>query len=116
MKAADKALFMATGVRNMKINIPNGKGLMPVTLKDILFCLDLAFMLISLSKCNAAGFTVTLKNHTCLIGDPKGCTIGQIPLIEDLYCTDHESVTAMTTVIKTYSINEAHQQARPYLT
>ena len=71
VKAADKALFMAAGIGSMKINVSNGKGITLIMLKNILSCPDLAFTLISLSKCDAAGFTVTLKNHEFLISDPK---------------------------------------------
>ena len=47
--AANKAIFNATGIGDMRIAIPNDKTTSYVTLKDILYCKDLAFTLISLA-------------------------------------------------------------------
>ena len=58
VKAADKTVFMATG--RMKINMPNGKDTTAVMLQDVLYCPDLGYTLISLAKCDTAGFTVLL--------------------------------------------------------
>ena len=60
VKAVNKTVFMATGLGCMKINMPNGKDTTAVTLQDVLYCPDLGYMLISLAKCNAAGFTALL--------------------------------------------------------
>jgi hypothetical protein len=60
IKAADHALFNATGVGTMKITMPNGDATTSVTLQNVLYCQDLAFTLISLSCCDKAGFTVLL--------------------------------------------------------
>ena len=76
VKAADKTIFMATGVGCMKIDIPNGRDSTTVTLKDVLYCPDLGYTLVSLAKCDAAGFTVTLKDKSCCIKDTKGSQIG----------------------------------------
>ena len=62
INAADKTVFKATGVGNMRIGIPNGKTTMHVTLKNVLYCPDLAFTLISLPCCDVAGYSVLLKN------------------------------------------------------
>ena len=63
INAADKTVFKATGVGNMRIGIPNGKTTMHVTLKNVLYCPDLAFTLISLMRCDVAGYSVLLKNQ-----------------------------------------------------
>ena len=63
INAMDKSVFKATGIGNMKISIPNGKTTTHVTLKDVLYFPDLAFMLISLAHCDAAGYLVLLKDH-----------------------------------------------------
>ena len=75
VKAADKKVFMATGLGHMKINMPHGKDTTAVTLHDVLYCLDLGYTLISLAKCNTAGFTVLLKDKSCCIKDPNSCQI-----------------------------------------
>ena len=73
----------------MRIAIPNGKVTSHVTIKDVLYCKDLAFTLISLPKCNKAGFAVLIHDKHCMIRDPKGMTIGRIPLVGDLYKVEH---------------------------
>ena len=87
VKAADKTIFMATGVGCIKIDIPNGRDSTTVTLKDMLYCPDLGYTLVLLAKCNTAGFTVTLKDKYC-IKDAKGSQIGRIPQYQGLYRVD----------------------------
>ena len=50
VKAANKIVFMATGLGNMKINVPNGKDTIAVMLQYVLYCQDLGYTLISLAK------------------------------------------------------------------
>ena len=76
VKAANKTIFMATGIGHMKIDIPNGRDSTTVMLKDVLYCPDLGYTLVSLAKCDATGFTVTLKDKSCYIKDTKGSQIG----------------------------------------
>ena len=89
MAAANKAIFNATGFGDMRIAIPNSKVTNHVTIKDVLYCKDLAFTLISLPKCDKAGFAVLICNKHCTIRDPKGTTIGRILLVGDLYKVEH---------------------------
>ena len=49
INAADKLTFQATGIGNMNIRIPNGKTSTLITLKDMLYCPNLTFTLISLT-------------------------------------------------------------------
>ena len=76
VKVADKTIFLATGVGCMKIQVPNGKDTIAVMLQDIFYCPDLGYTLVSLAKCNTAGFTILLKDKSCCIKDPKGQQIG----------------------------------------
>ena len=62
INAADKTIFQAIGIGNMRIGIPNGKTTTHVTLRDVLYCPDLAFTLISLTRCDTAGYSVLLKD------------------------------------------------------
>ena len=55
VKGADKTVFMATGLGRMKIDVPNGKDTTAVMLQDVLYCLDLGYMLVSLAKCDCQG-------------------------------------------------------------
>ena len=67
VKAADQTIFMETGVGHMKVDIPNGNENTAVTLKDMLYCPDLGYTLVSLAKCDMASFTVVLKDKSCCI-------------------------------------------------
>ena len=109
--AADKATFNATGVRNMQIAIPNDKTTSYVTIKNVLYCKDLAFTLILLPRCDEAGFAVLLRDKYCTIRDPKGTTVGKIPLIGGLYKVEHKSsIDAANVGHKTLSIDEVHRR------
>ena len=85
VKAADRTIFMMTGVGCMRVDIPNGNESTAVMLKDVLYCPDLGYMLVSLANCDTAGFTVVLKDKSCCIKDSKGIQIGKIPQKQGLY-------------------------------
>ena len=85
VKVADKTIFLATGVGCMKIDIPNGKDNTSIMLKNVLYCPELGYTLVSLAKCDTAGFMILLKDKTCCIKDPKGTHIGRIPQHQGLY-------------------------------
>ena len=85
VKAANKTIFMATCVGRMKVDIPNGNESTAVMLKDVLYCPDLGYTLVSLAKCDTAGFMVVLKDQSCCIKDSKGIQIGKIPQKQGLY-------------------------------
>ena len=55
----------------------------------MLYCKDLAFTLISLPKCDKAGFEVILHNKHCMICDPNGTIIGWVLFVGDLYKVEH---------------------------
>ena len=76
VKVADKMIFMATGIGHMKIDIPNGRDITTVMLKDVLYCPGLGYTLVSLAKCDTTGFMVTLKDKSCCIKDAKGSQMG----------------------------------------
>jgi Pol polyprotein, beta-barrel domain/GAG-pre-integrase domain/Zinc knuckle len=109
--AADKAIFNATGIGDMRVAIPNDKVTNYITVKDVLYCKDLAFTLISLTKCDKAGFTVLLRDKHCMIRDPKGTTVGRIPLIGGLYKVKHSRLTGFANAVhRTLSIDKVHRR------
>jgi hypothetical protein len=112
VKAADKTIFMATGVGRMKITIPNGKTTTTVTLKDVLYCQDLGYTLVSLGKCDAAGFTIVLKDRSCHIKSTNGQTIGQIPQYQGLYRVDMDDTASIAALAATrvYTLDQLHQK------
>ena len=76
VKAADKTIFMEIRIGCMKTDIPNVRDSTAVTLKDMLYYPELGYTLVSLAKCDATSFTVTLKDKSCCIKDAKGLQIG----------------------------------------
>ena len=59
-------------------------------LKDILHCLNMGLMLVSIGKITNTGHKVIFRNTTCKIYDKKDKVIGQINARNRLYCVDHE--------------------------
>jgi GAG-pre-integrase domain len=95
----------------MRIGIPNGMTMTHVTLKDVLYSPDLAFMLISLTCCDAAGYWVLLKDRKCLIRDSRGTLLGQVPLSNGLYKVEHGSMVAAANVArKSLTLDELHHR------
>ena len=109
---ADKTIFTATKIGHMKINIPNKRDSTTVTLKDMLYCPDLGYMLVSLAKCNTTGFTVTLKDKSCCIKDAKGLQIGQITQYQGLYpVNDSTSANISAYVgVRVHTVDKLHQK------
>ena len=62
-------------IGDMWVAILNSKTSNHIMVKDVLYYKDLAFTLISLPKCNEAGFEVLLYDNHCTIHDPNGTTI-----------------------------------------
>jgi Pol polyprotein, beta-barrel domain/GAG-pre-integrase domain len=110
INAADKTMSKAVGIGSMRIGIPNGKTTTHVTLRDVLYCPDLAFTLISLMRCDAAGFSVLLKDRKCVVRDARGAILGQIPLSDGLYKVEHKPTAVVANVArKTLTIDELHR-------
>ena len=63
IKATDQTLFVAMAIGQLWVTIPNDKTTMSITLKDILYCPDLAFTLVLLMWCDMVGYSALLKNH-----------------------------------------------------
>ena len=112
VKAADKTIFVVTRIGCMKIDIPNGRDSTTVMLKDILYCPDLGYTLVSLVKCNATGFTVTIKDNSCCIKDAKGLQIGWIPQYKGLYWVDDGTSAHIGAYmgVRVHTVDELHQK------
>ena len=108
VNAADKVIFLATGVRCMKISVPNGKNTTAVILKHVLYGLNLGYALVSLGKCNTASFTILLKDRSCCIKDSKSHQIGRIPQYYGLHCFDKG--TSVHTYNYIYGNSSAYAQ------
>src|SRR6266481_2357916 len=107
VRTADKTIFNAYGQGNMQIAILNGEKQTTLTLKNVLYTPDITFTLISMGRCDNAGFSSTFADGKCSIQNPVGTTIAQIPHVSGVYqvtpCVALNASTAMT-------ISQLHQR------
>ena len=85
IKSVDQTLFTATAIADLHVTIPNGNMTRDITLKQVLYCLDLVFTLGSLMRCNLVSYSALLKDQKCTISDPHRTVIGWIPPSDGLY-------------------------------
>jgi hypothetical protein len=84
ISAANKGIFNALGVGTMILPAQiNGKN--KIILKDTLYAPDIAFHLISIGKCNDAGYKMTLAGQKCIIKNKNGMILLQAPKYHGLY-------------------------------
>ena len=81
-------------------------------LQDVIYCPDLGYTLVSLAKCNAAGFTVLLKDKSCCIKDPKGHQTSWVPQHHGLYHMDNKFFPHIAAYkgVRVHTLNELHQK------
>ena len=95
--AANNHTFYATGMGDLKINVPNGSSSTCITLKDAFHAPDMTLTVVSVHKIARAGYTVSFEDKECIIKNKKGKTIGKIPASANgLYRVDHPLVAAAT--------------------
>ena len=82
---ADGRTLMAIGSGDLHIELPNGSGKTKVVFKNAIHAPEMAFTLISISRLDQAGYTVTFKKRVCTIKDPNGKTIATIPHVDGMY-------------------------------
>ena len=88
-------------------------------LKDVLYFPDFGYMLISLAKCDTAGFTVTLKDKSCCIKDAKWLQIGWISQYQGLYQVDNGTSANIGAYmeVRVHTVDELHwKMDGPHLT
>jgi hypothetical protein len=85
---------------------------MEVMLQEVLYCPNLGYTLISLARCDAAGYSVVLKDKLCSIKDRKGHVIGQIPQQCCLYRVYEENSALMAKIgsVKIFMMDELHRK------
>ena len=107
--AADKRVFYAIGTGDLKIEVPNGESLTPITLRDVLHAPDMGITIVSISRIAKAGYAVTFKDNTCQIRDKSDKVIGTIPASQSgLYKVDR--VYAATTADERVSLVTLHRR------
>ena len=110
IRAADDHIFKAIGQGDLRIKIPNKKAETMMTLKDVLYCPNLGFTLVSISKIAAAGYTAIFKNDVCRILDCTGRIIGEIEASNGLYRVSSNSDRASVAITQKSSIVALHKR------
>ena len=111
---ADERTLTAVGMGDLHIELPNGSVKTKTVFKNTIHAPEMAFTLISISRLDKAGFSVTFRKGMCTIIDPKGQTIATIPHSEGLYKIvamkqPKKSETVNTVALK-MSMTEAHKE------
>src|SRR5882762_7911695 len=83
--AADGQEFMATGLGDMHVELPNGKSMSQILLKDVLYAPNMGATLISISKIAGAGFKTVFHGDLLKIFGPKDRMLGCINVRNGLY-------------------------------
>jgi hypothetical protein len=106
---ANGGSFLATGMGDMSIAVPNDRLESELRLKDVLFPPNLAYTLVSIGQLDAAGFTVEFGDELCTISNPDGNIIGQVPHERGLYRVIH-GTNSINIAVDTISLEALHCQ------
>ena len=82
---ADRRLLDAIGMGELELGLPNGSGKTKTVLKNAIHAPKMVFTLISISRLNRAGYSVTFNKGMCTIRNPQNMTIATIPHRDGLY-------------------------------
>ena len=77
--AADKRVFYAIGMGDLRIEVPNGKSSTTVLLKDVLHAPDMGVTIVSISWITKARHWVLFGENTCTISTKRNKVVGTIP-------------------------------------
>jgi hypothetical protein len=88
--AADGQEFMAMGLGEMHIELPNQKSMSQILLKDVLYALNMGVTLISIGKIASVGFKMIFHKDLLKIFGPRDSVLGCIMVQKGLYCVEHE--------------------------
>ena len=95
---ANHQKFIATGVSNMIIEVPNGYDISRLHLTEVLFSPEVGYTLASIGRLDELGLLIMFAEGFCTIHRSDGETIGQIPCTsKGLYCVIHKQETAVET-------------------
>ena len=82
---ADGRTIKAIGMGDMLVELPNGSKKTKTVFKNAIHAPDMAFTLISISRLDKAGYSVTFNKGMCTIKNKAGSTIATIPHSDGLY-------------------------------
>ena len=79
IQVADKRIFHAVGLGDLKIEVPKGMSFTPIILKDVFHAPDMGLTIVSINCITRAGYSVEFKGEYCTIRDKAGAQVGSIP-------------------------------------
>src|SRR6266850_4357792 len=92
LTAANHEVFVAVGIGDLLVSVPNGNKSMKMKLTCVLYTPAIGFTLISVGCIDDAGYFSLFGNGKCQLSSPDGKIIGIIPKTGGLYCTKHISI------------------------
>ena len=105
---ANRQKFVATGVGDMIVEVPNGYDVSKLRLTEVLFLLEVGYTLVSIGRLDELGLSTTFAEGFCTIKGSDGETIGRIPCTsKGLYRVVHEHETA-NAATETVTVMELH--------
>ena len=109
---ADGRTLTTAGMGDLNIELPNGSGKTKTIFKNAIHAPEMAFTLISISRLDKAGFSVTFSKGMCINRDTSGKTIATIPNSDGLYkiVVAKQSSQSANVVSGKMSISEAHRK------
>ena len=111
---ADGRTVKAIGMGDMHVELPNGSKKTKAIFKDAIHAPEMAFTLISISRLDKAGYSVTFAKGMCTIKNKSGRVIATIPHSEGLYhivaSKEPESKDRANVASEKMSISEAHRK------
>jgi GAG-pre-integrase domain len=111
---ADGRMLTTTGVGDLHIELPNRSGKMKTILKNAIHAPEMAFTLISISRLDKAGFSITFNKGMCTIRDRAAKTIATIPNSNGLYkiaaAKQSSKPNSANIVSGKLSISEVHKK------
>ena len=90
IRGADKGTFDALGTGHLKLSTQVGEKTIDIQLTDTLYAPKIAFTLISIGRCDDAGYHTAFSLQKCVIKSANGKTLLQAPKLHRLYHLDNE--------------------------
>jgi hypothetical protein len=107
LQAANNQHFLATAQGKIMIQMPNSVGKSELQLHEVLYSLEVGYILVSISKLNDLGFDIHFHSGACVIHAPDSSQVAHIPKDKNsLYHIVYEEEEACT--VKTISLNQFH--------
>jgi transposase InsO family protein len=108
---ADKWVFYAIGVGDLRIEVPHGKSSTPVILRETLHAPDMAMTIVSISRITKLGNSVTFEKDTCTIKNKQGKTIGAIKAsTSGLYKVEHGVTASAAVTTERVTLSALHRR------